>query len=138
MSHKSSVVSSAIGAGLSVTTLQAIVATVAALHDAGESYRRIGSRLNLLPTDYALLSKIARGESVSELTLRRVGHALGIMPAPRIAVDPCPDCGGVHTGRCHGRVVEVRPVRRRRAITRWADAPVAVLRDALRNREVIA
>lgn len=108
-----------------------------AVEEAG-SLRKAARRLGVSPAALGDIVRERQGH-VSRSTENRVRAALGLAPVPaRVEVDACPDCGGVHVGRCHGRAVEVRPVRRRRAITRWADAPVAVLRDALRNREVIA
>jgi hypothetical protein len=49
-------------------------------------------------------------------------------------VNACPDCAGVHTGRCHGRpvarVVCVKP----RPVTRWRDLSTSALAAALANR----
>lgn len=99
-----------------------------------KSLRRICSDAGLPESDAAMLSRIVRGKHVPDHTLRRIGHALGVTPPPRIEVDPCPDCGSVHTGRCHGKPVEMRPVRQHRPYTRWADAPVSVLAAAIRGR----
>lgn len=75
-----------------------------------------------------------RAEHVSLRTENKVRAALGLPPIVLHTVPACPDCGAVHTGRCHGRTVEVRPVRRRKPVTRWADAPTKQLAAAIIHR----
>lgn len=97
------------------------------------SLRKAAKRLGITP---AALSDIVRErhEHVSRRTENKVRAALGLaVLAPRVEVDPCPDCGSVHHGRCNGREVAIRPVRRR-TWSRWADAPTGALADALRSR----
>lgn len=101
--------------------------------EAAGSLRKAARRLGVSP---AALSDIVRErhDHVSLRTENKVRIALGLSPlAPRIEVDPCPDCGSVHHGRCYGKTVAVRPVRQRTWL-RWADAPVCALAHALRNR----
>lgn len=78
-----------------------------------------------------------RAEHVSLCAQNRVRVALGLAALPpTVEVPACPDCNGVHTGRCHGKPVVVRPMRRR-TWSRWADAPVSVLAEAIRQRTTI-
>ena len=100
------------------------------------SLRKAAKRLGITP---AALSDIVRErhDHVSLRTENKVRIALDLAPLPaRIEVDPCPDCGGLHSGRCHGKPVVLRPIRRR-IITRWADAPVSVLAAAIRQRQTV-
>lgn len=112
-------------------------ATVAAVNElvlTAGSYRKAAKRLGV---SHAAVWNIARGRGadVSRTTENHVRTALDLPALPaRIEVDPCPDCGSVHTGRCHGKPVAVQPVRPRKPVTRWADAPVGVLAGALRGR----
>lgn len=102
------------------------------------SYRRTAAALHV---PYTLIRDIVKGKHahVSRASENRVRVALGLSDLPsRVEVDPCPDCGSVHTGRCHGRAVAVLPVRRRRPLSRWADAPTSVLAAAIRERVELA
>ena len=54
-----------------------------------KSYRAIADELGLGTSDVALMSRIARGESISPATLRRIGRALGVLPQPRKLVRRC-------------------------------------------------
>lgn len=75
-----------------------------------------------------------RAQDVSLQSENRLRLTLGLAPVhPKITVDACPDCGGVHTGRCHGRQVAVRPVRQRVYTTIYAMS-VGVLAHAIRER----
>lgn len=100
-----------------------------------QSQSALARDLGLGSGGQALISKVARGVHISPASELRIARAMGIAPPPRIEVDPCPDCGSVHTGRCNGRAVEVRPVRKTRPFTRWADAPTKQLAAAIINRQ---
>ena len=76
-----------------------------------------------------------RTEHVSLRTENKVRAALGLPPIVLHTVPACPDCGSVHTGRCHNKPVAVRPVRKPRPFTRWADAPTKQLAAAIINRQ---
>lgn len=83
-----------------------------------------------------VISDIVLGKSnhVSYVTEQRVRAALGLAPVPRrVEVECCPDCGAVHTGRCHGRAVRVQAVRVR-VVSRVVDMSLAQLRAAIRGR----
>ena len=63
----------------------------------------------------ATISALLRGDrhGASIQTENRVRNKLGLPPLPMpVLVEPCPDCGSVHVGRCHGRSGQVRIVRR--------------------------
>lgn len=48
------------------------------------SFRKLAAALGMEPNRTApLLSKVLRGEPVSDATARRIGRALGILPPPR-------------------------------------------------------
>jgi hypothetical protein len=49
----------------------------------GRSLRAVCEAHGLPASDNALLSKLLRGEPVSDATLRRIGRALGCIPPPR-------------------------------------------------------
>lgn len=102
---------------------------------ATQSQSALARELGLGRSGQPLISKVLRGESVSSATLQRIGCALGIAAPPPIEIPPCPDCGGAHYGRCHNKPVALRPVRKARPITRWADAPVRNLAAAIINRQ---
>lgn len=122
--------------------------TVAALVAAknGATWRGVAQALGYPPAYAATLNKAARGipgalTRAAEDTLR---VRLGLAPVRRIEVDACPDCGSVHTGRCHGRpvvaVVILGPGERiargpARIIRRWRDLPAAALAAAIANRQ---
>lgn len=116
------------------TSHSATVDCVRQMVESAGSYRKAARRLGV---SHAAVWNLAHGRTrdVSRRTENKVRAALGLAPAPaRVEVDACPDCGNVHTGRCHGRAVAVRPVRQARPVTRWADASTSVLRAAIRNR----
>jgi len=50
------------------------------------------------------LSRILRGESISYRAENEVRRGLNLPPRT-VEVDSCPDCGGVHPGRCHNKPV---------------------------------
>lgn len=75
-----------------------------------------------------------RAEHVSLRTENKVRAALGLPPIVLHTVPACPDCGGCHTGRCRNKPVAVRPVRKPRPFSRWADAPTKQLAAAIINR----
>jgi hypothetical protein len=68
--------------------------------------------------------------------LLRLTLGLPILP-PKIAIDPCPDCSGIHTGRCHNKNVILRPVIKRREPSRWRDLPLERLAAAIKYREPV-
>lgn len=74
-----------------------------------------------------------RTEHVGKEAENRVRIALGLEPVFYFEVPACPDCGNVHTGRCRGRHVELRPVDRK-PVSRVVDMRLADLRSAIRNR----
>lgn len=75
-----------------------------------------------------------RHEHVSLETENKVRAALGLSQlAAKIAVDPCPDCGGSHHGRCHNKSVILRPVSQRRYATIHA-MPTRELARVIRER----
>lgn len=78
------------------------------------SFRKAAKALGV---SHAAIWNIARGRhaDVSIATENKVRKALGLEPLrPMVEVPACPDCGGVHHGRCNGKEVEVRAVRKRR------------------------
>jgi hypothetical protein len=90
-----------------------------------------------LGVPYTLIRDIVkqRHEHVSHGAENKVRAALGLAPLPRrIEVDPCPDCNGVHTGRCNGKQVAVRPVRQRRLPQRIIEYTVNQLAWSIRGR----
>ncbi len=115
---------------MDTTTIDAIKGLVARLG----SQRKASAYLGESP---GVVSDIVRGRGkhVSLATENRVRAALGL-PAilPRVEVEVCPDCGGVHVGRCHGREVVLRPVRHRRLPSRIADMPTGMLAVMIRTR----
>ena len=82
------------------------------------------------------LSDIINGRTahVSLRTENKVRTALGLPELVYHTVSACPDCGSIHSGRCHNKPVALRPVRQPKPFTRWADAPTAVLAQAIINR----
>lgn len=97
--------------------------------------QRAASRAISIPQ--SVLSDIVRERHahVSVATECRVRTALGLPVLVLHTVPACPDCGSIHTGRCHNRPVAVRPVRTLKPLARWADAPTGVLAAAIRNRQ---
>jgi transcriptional regulator with XRE-family HTH domain len=100
----------------------------------------IGSQSALarrLGVSQGTISDIVNGRTahVSLRTENKVRAALGLPPIVLHTVPACPDCGSVHVGRCKGRAVEVRPVRPRKPVTRWADAPTKQLAAAIIHRQ---
>lgn len=111
--------------------------TIVAINSAIKSAGGLRKAAAHLKVSAGTLSDIvnSRHEHVSLRTENRVRAALGLAPVPaRVEVDACPDCGGVHVGRCHGRAVEVRPARRPKPVTRIADMSIAQLRATIANR----
>lgn len=83
------------------------------------SWRTLGAELDV---PHGILHAIGTGafEHVSWETVRKVRVRLGIGdPGEIVSTFPCPDCGAVHTGRCHGREVKVVPVGKPRARRRY-------------------
>lgn len=118
------------------TSQSATTLAVRELVKSAGSYRKAAERLGV---SHAATWNIAheRWQDVSRRTENRVRVALGLAALPpTVEVPACPDCNGVHTGRCHGKPVVVRPMRHH-TWSRWADAPVSVLATAIRNRTVV-
>ena len=74
-----------------------------------------------------------RGDHVGVAGENRVRVALGLAPLVFHTVPACPDCGKVHTGRCHGGEIVVRSLHRR-PVSRVADMRPAALAEAIRKR----
>lgn len=109
----------------------------------GSSWRAVSDTLGV---HFATLHAVATNDfgHVSWDAFNRVRLALALQPIPAaITVSPCPDCGAVHTGRCHGKpvvqVVTLSPgeqVTRKpiKIIRRWRDLPVDLLAQAIAKR----
>ncbi len=97
------------------------------------SLRKAAHALNV---SAGTLSDIINGRTahVSLRTENKVRTALGLPELVYHTVSACPDCGSIHSGRCHNKPVALRPVRQPKPFTRWADAPTAVLAQAIINR----
>ncbi|GAB4524535.1 MAG: hypothetical protein Kow0047_34160 [Anaerolineae bacterium] len=69
------------------------------------SLRDLARSLGFPPSFAATLSDVLRERhgNVSLKTENRIRVALGLEPIAAYEVAPCPDCGGVHTGRCGGK-----------------------------------
>ena len=91
------------------------------------------------------VGRILTGQPVSLDKENEVRQRLGLPPVtlPLVPVPPCPDCGGVHIGRCNGHpvtaVVALAPgqavtTRRPRVYSRIDQMPVAVLAQAIQAR----
>jgi hypothetical protein len=110
--------------------------TIVAINSAIKSAGGLRKAAAHLKVSAGTLSDIvnSRHEHVSLRAENNVRAALGLSALHYHTVPACPDCGSIHTGRCKGRAVEVRPVRKPRLITRWADAPTKQLAAAIINR----
>lgn len=111
--------------------------TIAKLQQTIETSGGYRKAAKILGVSHAAVWNVAhaRSQDVSLRAENRLRAALGLAPVPaRVEIDACPDCGGVHVGRCHGREVEVRPVRRPKPVTRIADMSIAQLRATIANR----
>jgi hypothetical protein len=112
----------------------------------GGTLRGLAVALGYTEKQAATLGAVIKGhagvitpEGENDLRLR-----LGLAPIQTISVPPCPDCGGVHTGRCQGKEVVqvvilstnevVRKVKPSRP-QKWRDYPVQALRRAFLNRQ---
>ena len=83
---------------ISLDTQQALEA----LSHSCDSGRKLAK---VLQVPHSVLSDILAGRNghVSLQAENRVRVALGLAPLPTpVSVDPCPDCGDIHVGRCHG------------------------------------
>lgn len=79
-----------------------------------------------------------RGEHLGRERENEIRAALALPALPkRVTIDACEDCGSVHTGRCHGKQVVLRPVAKRREPTYWHDLTPAQLGEAIRNRYAV-
>lgn len=90
-------------------------------------WRAVG---RLMKVSGAYARQLARGEKPITPTLARAWLE-GTQQITQTAIAPvCPDCGNVHTGRCHGKpvaavvtlapgetVVQAQPARRKRVVT---------------------
>lgn len=84
---------------ISLDTKQAVYAAVAQC----DSVRKAAQ---VVQVHHAVLADILadRHDHVSRQSENRVRIAVGLPPLPApISVEPCPDCGSVHVGRCHGK-----------------------------------
>ena len=73
---------------------------------AGLSQRELVRHLGLPSHWRGTISRILYGHPVSRAKENRVRELLGLEPLPDpVPVEPCPDCGHVHTGRCNGKDV---------------------------------
>jgi hypothetical protein len=90
------------------------------------------------------VGRILASQAVSLDKENEVRQRLGLHPVmlPLVPVPPCPDCGGVHTGRCNGHpvtaVVTLAPgqavtTKRPRHYTRIDQMPVAMLAQAIKK-----
>lgn len=109
----------------------------------GNSWRDLAAQLDV---PHGILHAIGTGayEHVSWSTVRKVRVRLGLADPGEVTMTLlCPDCGSVHTGRCHGRpvvaVVILGPGERvarktTQVMRRWADLPPRELARAIMNR----
>ena len=110
--------------------------------------KQLATELGYLESYSATLSGVLRGEDgrlapESENALRA---RLGLTPIHRILTAPCPDCGNLHTGRCHGepgtvawvrlgeRVAKARDAKPPKSLMGWK---TYVLRQAIIYREAM-
>ena len=113
---------------------QSTIDTVCMYYEKHGSYRKTAAALGI---PYTLVRDILKGKAahVSLATENHVRALLGLTALlPSVTVPSCPDCGGVHHGRCNGKTVEVRAVRHRRPPERIADYTATQLASAIRNR----
>lgn len=126
---------------LSVDTVEKLVTA-----KNGQTWRACATALGYEPAYAATLNKAARGvPGAMTLIAENILRArLGLSMLRAVTVTACPDCGSVHTGRCHGRPVvqvvtltaEERVTRKpTKIIRRWADLSAAELAQALANRQ---
>ena len=111
-----------------------VVTSMVAKHG---SQRKLGA---LLGVSHGVINNIVNGKHshVSLATENHVRALLGLSTIyPLVQVPSCPDCGGVHHGRCNGKTVEVRPVRHRRPPERIADYTATQLTMAIRYRQTV-
>ena len=109
-----------------------VVTSMVAKHG---SQRKLGAMLGV---SHGVINNIVNGkhDHVSLATENHVRALLGLTALlPSVTVPSCPDCGGVHHGRCNGKTVEVRAVRHRKPPERIADYTMAQLTMAIRNRQ---
>ena len=112
---------------------QSTIDTVVIANAKYGSYRKTGAALGV---PYTTVRDVIKGkhQHVSLSAENRLRLTLGLAPVyPKVTIDACPDCGGVHTGRCHGKAVALRPVRQRVYTTVYAMS-VGVLAQAIRER----
>ncbi len=111
--------------------------TIVAINSAIKSAGGLRKAAAHLKVSAGTLSDIvnSRHEHVSLRTENAVRAALGLPTLHYHTVPACPDCGSIHTGRCHNKPVALRPVRKPRPVTRWADASTKQLAAAIINRQ---
>ena len=119
------------------TALPDTALEIQTLH-AKASYRAMARELGL---DHRIwpptLRRIALGGTVSLYKENVVRRALGLPAAypATIETPACPDCGGVHTGRCNGVVNPVVIVKRQRpAKPAWVIEATANLARLLEDK----
>jgi hypothetical protein len=100
---------------------------------------RLGSQraaAKFLGVPSATISDILRGRAghISRERENEIRASLALAPLPAlVSIPACPDCHGVHHGRCNGKQVAVKPVRRRLYADYWA-LPTRMLAQAIVNR----
>ena len=86
----------------------------------GESYRGLALALGYEPGYAATLSKVVREipGAISHEGENVLRARLGLAHVRQIPVTPCPDCGAIHVGRCHGEPGEVAWLRAGERVTK--------------------
>ena len=111
------------------------VVSLTAAHQKHGSYRKTAQALGVR---HALVWNVLNGRAkdVSLATENALRLTLGLDAIlPKIEIPPCPDCGSVHHGRCHGRQVALKPIRPRREPQYWRDYTPARLAAAIKQRQ---
>ncbi len=116
---------------------QSTIDSVGMCYQKHGSYRRTGIALGV---PYTLIRDVIKGKHrhVSLAAENHLRALLGLTALlPSVTVPSCPDCGGVHHGRCNGKTVEVRAVRHRKPPERIADYTATQLTMAIRYRQTV-